>query len=105
MGTVGISFGSPTAGTGFNVSNTVSQIVANLQNVESPWQTQLTALQSQDTALSNLGTLLSNLSNDVTQFTSFNGALSSVEGSSSDPSVVALTSSSSSSQHSLKGFL
>jgi hypothetical protein len=38
MGTVGISFGSPTAGTGFNVSATVSQIVANLSAVESPWQ-------------------------------------------------------------------
>lgn len=96
MGTVGISFGSPTAGTGFDVSNTVSQIVANLQNVETPWQNQLSSLQSQDTVISNLGTLLSNLSNDVTQFTSFSGVLSSVEGSSSDPDVVALTSSSSS---------
>ncbi|MFC5864632.1 flagellar filament capping protein FliD [Acidicapsa dinghuensis] len=97
MGTVGISFGSPTAGTGFNVSNTVSQIVANLQNVETPWQNQLTTLEGQDSAISNLGTLLSNLSNDISQFTDFSGVLSTKEGSSSNPDVVALTSSSSSS--------
>lgn len=96
MGTVGISFGSPTAGTGFDVSNTVSQIVANLQNVETPWNTQLSTLQSQDSAISNLGTLLSNLSNDISQFTDFSGVLSTKEGSSSNPDVVALTSSSSS---------
>lgn len=96
MGTVGIAFGSPTAGTGFDVSNTVSQIVANLQNVETPWESQLSTLQSQDSAISNLGTLLSNLSNDITQFTDFSGVLATKEGSSSNPDVVALTSSSSS---------
>jgi flagellar hook-associated protein 2 len=95
MGIVGISFGSPTAGTGFDVSSTVSQIVANLQNVETPWNTQLTSLQSQDTAISSLGSLLSNLSNDVGQFTDFSGALSQKEGSSSDPNVLQLTSASS----------
>ena len=73
MGTVGISFGSPTAGTGFDVSSTVSQIVANLQNVETPWKTQLTALQSQDTAISSLGSLLSTLSTDISGFTNFPG--------------------------------
>jgi flagellar hook-associated protein 2 len=57
MGTVGISFGSPTSGQGFNVSSTVSSIVANLQNVETPWKTQLTSLESQDTVISSLGTL------------------------------------------------
>ena len=41
MGTVGLSFGSPTSGAGFNVSTTVASIVANLQNVETPWKTQL----------------------------------------------------------------
>ncbi len=97
MGTVGISFGSPTAGTGFNVSNTVSQIVANLQNVETPWQTQLSAVEAQNTAISSLGSLLSTLSTDVTNFTDFNGILSTKDGSSSDPSVLALTSASSSS--------
>jgi flagellar hook-associated protein 2 len=96
MGTVGIAFGSPTAGTGFDVSNTVSQIVANLQNIETPWKNQLSTLESQDSAISNLGTLLSSLSNDISQFTDFSGVLSTKEGSSSNPDVVALTSSSSS---------
>jgi len=96
MGTVGISFGSPTAGTGFDVSTTVSEIVANLQNVEKPWNTQLTSLESQDTAISNLGSLLSTLSNDVENFTSFSGVLSQMEGSTSDPDVLDITSASSS---------
>jgi flagellar hook-associated protein 2 len=95
MGTVGISFGSPMGGTGFNVSNTVSQIVANLQNVETPWNKQLTSLQSQDAAISNLGSLLSTLSSDVASFTNFDGVLSEMQGSSSDPNVLALTSASS----------
>jgi len=96
MGTVGISFGSPTAGTGFNVSATVSQIVANLQNVETPWQSQLTSLQSEDTVISSLGSMLSALSTDVGQFTDFEGVLSQKEGSSSDSNVLALTSASTS---------
>lgn len=96
MGTVGLSFGSPTAGTGINVSQTVSQIVSNLQGVETPWKNQLTTLQSQDSAFSNLGTLLSNLSNDVSQFTDFQGVLSSMEGSSSDTGVLELTAATSS---------
>jgi len=95
MGTVGISFGSPMGGTGFDVSSTVSQIVANLQNVETPWKTQLTNLQSQDAAISNLGSLLSNLSTDVQNFTTVDGVLSVMEGSSSDDNVVTLTSASS----------
>ena len=44
MGTVGLSFGSPTSGAGFDVSSTVAAIVGNLQNVETPWKTQLTSL-------------------------------------------------------------
>jgi len=96
MGTVGISFGSPTAGAGFNVSQTVSQIVANLQGVETPWKTQLTSLESQDTTISSLGSLLANLSNDIGSFTGFDGVLSTMEGSSSNPDVIALTSASSS---------
>jgi flagellar hook-associated protein 2 len=96
MGTVGISFGSPTAGTGFDVSTTVSEIVANLQNVETPWKTQLTNLESQDSAISSLGSLLSTLSTDIGNFTDFEGVLSEMEGSSSDTGVVALTSASSS---------
>jgi len=96
MGTVGISFGSPTAGTGFNVSSTVSQIVANLQNIESPWKSQLSSYESQDTAISSLGNLLSTLSKDVGQFTDFQGVLAEKQGSSSDTGVLALTSASSS---------
>jgi flagellar hook-associated protein 2 len=96
MGTVGLSFGSPTSGTGFNVSATVSQIVANLQAVETPWQNQLTSLESQDTAISNLGTLFSNLSNDMSQLTDFQGILAQKEGSSSNTNVLELTAASSS---------
>ena len=94
MGTVGISFGSPTAGTGFDVSSTVSQIVGNLSNVEAPWKRQLSAAEAQDTAISNLGSLLSTLSTDVGNFTDFTGVLSGKQGSSSDPNVVALTAAS-----------
>ncbi|HTJ30011.1 MAG TPA: flagellar filament capping protein FliD [Acidobacteriaceae bacterium] len=95
MSPVGISFGSPTAGTGFDVSSTVSQIVANLKNVESPWQQQLSASEAQDAAISNLGSLLSALSNDVSNLSDFSGVLATMDGSSSDPNVVALTSASS----------
>ena len=41
MGTVGLSFGSPTSGAGFDVSSTVAEIVGNLQNVETPWKNQI----------------------------------------------------------------
>jgi flagellar hook-associated protein 2 len=96
MGTVGLSFGSPTSGTGFDVSSTVAAIVSNLQNVETPWKTQLTSLQSQDTAISSLGTLLSNVSNDLSALTDFQGVLAEKTGSSSDTSVLELTAASSS---------
>ncbi|HEY2860854.1 MAG TPA: flagellar filament capping protein FliD, partial [Terracidiphilus sp.] len=95
MGTVGLSFGSPTSGTGFDVSATVSTIVANLQKVETPWKTQLSSLESQDTALSSLGTLLANLSTDLSQLTDFTGVLAQKTGSSSDTNVLQLTSASS----------
>jgi flagellar hook-associated protein 2 len=95
MGTVGLSFGSPTSGTGFDVSATVSSIVANLQKVETPWKTQLSTLQSQDTAISNLGTLLSTVSTDVNALTDFSGVLSQKTGSSSDTNVVELSSATS----------
>ncbi|HTV14128.1 MAG TPA: flagellar filament capping protein FliD [Acidobacteriaceae bacterium] len=96
MGAVGISFGNPTSGQGFNVSQTVSQIVANLQAVETPWQTQLTSLQSQDTALTGIGTDLSTLASALESLTDFDGVLSEKEGSSSDTSVVQLMSATSS---------
>jgi flagellar hook-associated protein 2 len=92
MGTIGLSFGSPTSGAGFNVSSTVAEIVGNLQNVETPWKTQLTSLESQDTAISHLGTLFSNLSNDLSSLTDAEGVLAQKEGSSSDTNVLQLTS-------------
>ena len=95
MGTVGLSFGSPTSGTGFNVSSTVAEIVSNLQNVETPWKTQLTSFESQDTVISSLGTLFSNLSNDMSSLTDLQGVLAQKEGSSSDTSVLELTAASS----------
>lgn len=94
MGTVGLSFGSPTSGAGFNVSATVAAIIGNLQNVETPWKNQLSGLESQDAVLSNLGTLFSNLSNDISSLTDFQGVLASKTGSSSDNNVLELTSAS-----------
>jgi flagellar hook-associated protein 2 len=95
MGTVGLSFGSPTSGAGFDVSATVSSIVANLKKVETPWKTQLSTLQSQDTAISSLGTLLSGLSNDVSALTDFTGVLAQKTGSSSDTNKLELTAATS----------
>ena len=91
MGTVGLSFGSPTSGAGFDVSSTVAQIVGNLRNVETPWNTQLTTLHSQDTTISSLGTLYSSLSNDLSALTELNGIMSQKTGSSSDTNVLTLT--------------
>ncbi len=95
MGTVGLNFGSPTSGTGFDVSSTVASIVSNLQNVETPWKTQLTTLESQDTAISSLGTLFSNLSNDISSLTDFDGIMAQKEGSSSDENILTLTAANS----------
>jgi flagellar hook-associated protein 2 len=96
MGTVGLSFGSPTSGAGFNVSTTVSEIVSNLQNVETPWKNQLSSLESQDTVLSSLGTLYSNLTNDISSLTDFTGVMSLKEGSSSNNDILELTAADSS---------
>jgi flagellar hook-associated protein 2 len=95
MGTIGLNFGSPTSGTGFDVSATVSAIVSNLQKVETPWKAQLATLQSQDTAISNLGNLLSSLSTDVSKLTDFTGILAQKTGSSSDTSILQLTAATS----------
>jgi flagellar hook-associated protein 2 len=95
MGSVGLSFGSPTSGQGFDVATTVSQIVTNLQAVETPWKSQLTSLQSQDTALTGIGTDLSSLTTALQSLTDFAGVFSGKEGSSSDTSVVALTNATS----------
>ena len=91
MSNVGISFGSPTSGQGFDVSSTVSAMVANLQAIETPWKNQLTTLQSQDTALTSIGTDLSSLSTALSSLTDVDGDFSQMEGSTSDPSVVDLT--------------
>jgi flagellar hook-associated protein 2 len=95
MGTVGLNFGSPTSGAGFNVSSTVAEIIGNLQNVETPWKTQLASLESQDTAISSLGGLLSSLSTDIGQLTDAQGVLAQKEGSSSDTNVLELTTANS----------
>lgn len=95
MGSVGINFGSPTSGQGFDVASTVSQVVTNLQAVETPWKNQLTALQSEDTALTSIGTDLSSLATALNSLTDFEGIFSGKEGSSSDNSVVALTNATS----------
>ena len=91
MGAVGLSFGSPTSGAGFDVSSTVAQIVGNLKNIETPWKSQLTRLETQDTTVSSLGTLFSNLSNDLSSLTDFQGIMALKEGSSSDQNVLTLT--------------
>jgi flagellar hook-associated protein 2 len=95
MGAIGLNFGNPTAGTGFDVTTTVGEIVANLQAVETPWQTQLTSLTAQDAVFSSLGSNLSTLSTDLQALTDPTGVLADKEGSSSDPSVLTLTSASS----------
>jgi flagellar hook-associated protein 2 len=91
MGTVGIAFGSPTSGQGFDVTSTVNQLVTNLQAVETPWKTQLTSLQAEDTALTSIGTDLSSLSTSFQSLTDFEGVLSEKQGASSDTSVLQLT--------------
>ena len=97
MGTpVGISFGSPTSGQGFDVATTVSQITASMQATETPWNNQLTQLKSEDTAYTALGTDLSNLTTSLQALTDFQGVLASMEGSSSNTSVLQLTSASNS---------
>jgi flagellar hook-associated protein 2 len=90
MGTIGLSFGSPTSGQGIDVASTVTQMVAQLQGTETPYKNQLTSLQSQDTVISNLGSLLSTLSNDITALNDPAGVLSGKQGSSSDTNTLAL---------------
>lgn len=95
MGVVGLSFGSATSGQGFDVASTVSQIVSNLQSVETPWKNQLASLQNKDTALSNLGTLISTLSTDLQDLRDFSGVMASKIGSSSDTNMLSLLSANS----------
>jgi flagellar hook-associated protein 2 len=94
MGTVGLNFGSATSGQGFDVATTVTQIQASEQAIETPWQTQLTALQAQDTVFSSLGTDLSTLATSLQSLTDFTGVFSEKMGSSSDTNVLSLSSAS-----------
>ncbi len=94
MGAIGLSFGSPTSGQGFDVTTTVASIVANLQAAETPYKTQLTKLHAQDTVISNLGTLMSTLSSDIENLSGATGALSALTGSSSNTGVLQLTGAS-----------
>ncbi|HEY5056630.1 MAG TPA: flagellar cap protein FliD N-terminal domain-containing protein, partial [Acidobacteriaceae bacterium] len=73
MAPVGINFGSATSGAGFDVSTTVSAIVANLKTIETPWQNQLTSLKAEDTALTSIGSDLSALSTSLQSLTDFQG--------------------------------
>lgn len=91
MATVGLSFGSATSGTGFNVAATVTSILGIETAVETPWKAQIASLQAQDAALSGLGTSLSSLSTAVGALTNFDGVFASKLGSSSDPSTLTLT--------------
>ncbi len=92
MGAVGINFGAAASGTGFDVTTTVASIVANLQQVETPWNTQLTSLKADDTALTSIGTDLGSLSTSLQALTDFEGVMAEKEGSSSDTDVLTLTS-------------
>jgi flagellar hook-associated protein 2 len=94
MGTVGLSFGSPTSGQGFDVATTVTQIHAASSAIENPWNTQLTALKAQDTVFTSLGTDLSTLTTSIQALTNFDGVFSEKEGASSDSNTIALTSAS-----------
>ncbi len=94
MGSIGLSFGSPTSGQGFDVTTTVASIVANLQASETPYKSQLTSLHAEDAVISNLGTLMSTLSTDIDNLSGATGALSALTGSSSNTNVLQLTGAS-----------
>ncbi len=96
MATVGLSFGSASSGAGFDVSSTVTQILALESGIEAPWKTQLTSLQAQDAAFSSLGSHLASLSTSLGSLTGFDGLFASKEGSSSDTSVLTLSAASTS---------
>src|ERR1700761_7759804 len=94
MGTVGLSFGSATSGQGFDVASTVTSILAIQQGVETPWKSQLTTLGNQSTALSTMGTDLATLSTKLQALTDFDGVTAEKNGSSSNTSVLTLSSAS-----------
>lgn len=92
MGTVGINFGAASSGQGFDVTSTVTAILASQQAIETPWQTQLTSLKAQDTVFTTLGTDLSTLTTAMQSLTDFSGVFAEKQGSSSNTDVLALTS-------------
>jgi flagellar hook-associated protein 2 len=92
MATVGLSFGSATSGAGFDVTSTVTSILAIQKAVEDPWNAQLTALKAQDTALSTIGTDLSTLTTSLQSLTDFSGVLAQKTGASSNTNVLTLSS-------------
>jgi len=91
---VGLNFGSAFSGQGINVSSTVSAILTNLQNIETPWKNQIAKLHSQDTVFSSLGTILSSLSTNLNTLSEPTGILAQKTGSSSNPNALTLTSAS-----------
>jgi flagellar hook-associated protein 2 len=95
VGTVGLNFGSPTSGQGFDVASTVTAIQAISGAIENPWNSQLTALHAQDAVFSALGSDLSTLTTSIQALTDFVGVFSEKEGSSSDPNTVDLSSAAS----------
>jgi flagellar hook-associated protein 2 len=91
MSVTGISFGTATGGTGFDVTATVTSIMTNMRAPETAWATRNTALTAQDTALSTIGTDMSALSSALATLTAFDGSFSQKDGAVSNTSVVALT--------------
>jgi flagellar hook-associated protein 2 len=92
MGTVGLSFGSATSGSGFDVATTVTSILALSQTIETPWKSQLATINTQNTAFTTIGTHLSTLSTSLQALTDFEGVMAEKLGSSSNPDALALTS-------------
>jgi flagellar hook-associated protein 2 len=93
---VGLSFGSPTGGAGFDVTSTVTAILAVDSGVETPWKARLSALQAQDTQFTSIGTQLSALSTALGTLTDADGLFAAKQGSSSDTNVLSLSSASTS---------
>jgi flagellar hook-associated protein 2 len=92
MATVGLNFGSPTGGQGFDVTTTVNSILGIQSAIEAPWKAQIASLQAQDTQLTSLGTDLASLASALSPLTDFEGLFSAKQGSSSNPDVLTLTS-------------
>ncbi|WP_263384218.1 flagellar filament capping protein FliD [Granulicella arctica] len=95
MSTVGINFGAASSGQGFDVAATVTAILANESGIETPWKSQLTSLQAQDAVFTSLGTDLSTLTTSLLALTDFTGVLAAKDGSSSDTTVLSLSSAAS----------